>query len=163
MIDSPVSNDTVPLFESTAPDSTLKPPVPQGIKSFLALCLVISVLAGIASGWWFAAKQPAQDVYIVDVKGLVDGKKQELIERYKSNPSQETIAAADTELTEFLTWLDREITRLGNDGRSLVLIKDAVLAGNVTDVTDTIKQNWLLAGRTTDAIKKQRLQPEGRR
>ncbi|MFA5183168.1 MAG: hypothetical protein WC405_17770 [Syntrophales bacterium] len=104
---------------------------------YLAICLVASLAAGAASGWLFA-KANAVDVYVVDVKSIVEGKKKELIENYKKSPTDETIAAADKDLSQFLIHLDQGITRLGSGGKKLVLLKDIHLAGDATDATDAL-------------------------
>ena len=94
-------------------------------------------MAGSASGWWFA-KANTVDVYVVDVKKIVEAKKKELIENYKKSPTDETIAAADKELSKFLVQLDQGITRLGSGGNKLVLLQDIHLAGDATDATDAL-------------------------
>ena len=58
------------------------------------------------------------------MKSIVEGKKKELLENYKKNPNDETIAAADKDLSIFLVQLDQGLIRLGNGGSRLVLLKD---------------------------------------
>jgi len=90
------------------------------------------------SGWLFS-KANAVDVYVVDVKSIVDDKRRELVEMYKKNPTNETIAAADKELSDFLIQLERGITRLGSGTGKIVLLKDVYLAGNAEDATDYLR------------------------
>lgn len=116
----------------------------SGVKAY-AIILIVSILSGAASGWWFASRN-AYEVYVVDVKQIVQTKKDELIERYKKNPTDEIATEVDKELTDFLMRLDRGITRLGGEKR-LVLLKDAVLSGAAADATETLKEAAGLSGR----------------
>jgi Skp family chaperone for outer membrane proteins len=100
--------------------------------------VLVSILSGIASGWWFARKNTYR-VMVIDVKGIVEDKKKELLERYKKNPTDETVKEVDKELAEFLRRLDYKISSSG-DSQRLVMLKDAVLAGETADITDEVKK-----------------------
>ena len=115
----------------------------------MVICLVVSISAGTASGWWFS-RANTFEVYVVDVKKIVGEKKKELIEKYKQNPTDETIATADKDLSAFLGLLDRGITRLGDGDRKLVLLKDIYLAGDATDVTDVLTRKIKESGARTN-------------
>ena len=104
----------------------------------LIICFVISITAGSASGWWFA-KANSYDIYVLDIKGLVEAKKKDVFDKYKSNPSPEAIAAAEKEIVSYLHQLDSKITELGSNTRKIVLLKDIYLAGNATDLTEQLK------------------------
>ncbi|MEI7637607.1 MAG: hypothetical protein WCJ37_09900 [Syntrophus sp. (in: bacteria)] len=116
---------------------------------YMVICLVVSISAGTASGWWFS-RANTFEVYVVDVKKIVGEKKKELIEKYKQNPTDETIATADKDLSAFLGLLDRGITRLGDGDRKLVLLKDIYLAGDATDVTDVLTRKIKESGARTN-------------
>ena len=107
---------------------------------YLIICLFVSLVAGAISGCWFS-RVYSVDVYVVDVKGIVEAKKKELIEKYKKSPTDETIVTADKDLSEFLVLLDKGITDLGKEGNRLILLKDIYLAGDVTDATETLANN----------------------
>jgi len=112
---------------------------------FPTACVLLSFLSGALSGWWFT-KQSAYEFVAVDLKGIVQEKKQELIERYRKTPTDENVRAIDRELTEFLGRLDQEVSALGS-GRRVVLIRDAVLDGAVADVTESVKKDIYAHGR----------------
>jgi hypothetical protein len=124
-----------PIAETVS--SKCDPQAPRMNIIYLAACFAISLIAGAASGWWFA-KASTIDVYVVDVKKIVEAKKKELVENYKKNPTDETIAAADKELSTFLIQLDLGLNRLGSGGNKLVLLHDIYLSGNATDATDAL-------------------------
>ncbi len=123
---------------TTQPPISVPPPPPRPDNFFLGLCIIVSVLAGALSGWVFA-KANTMDVYVVDVKSIVNEKKRELVEMYKKAPTEETIATADKELSDFLIQLERSIARLGNGQGKIVLLKDIYLAGNAEDMTDALR------------------------
>ena len=112
---------------------------------FPIVCILLSLLSGAVSGWWFAGRN-AYEIVMIDVKGIVQEKKQKLIERYRKMPTDENVRAIDRELTEFLGRLDREVGALGS-GRRVVLIRDAVLGGSVADVTESVKKDIYAHGR----------------
>lgn len=122
--------------QPTAPKSNMAAPAPTGVF-FLIICLIISLAAGAISGWAFA-RSNSLDVYVVDVKSIVEEKKRALVEGYKKTPTDETIAAADKDLGEFLVLLDKGITRMGASGGRIVLLKDAYLSGEASDMTETL-------------------------
>ena len=124
--------------ETPSPQATASPPPYRPDNIFLGLCIIVSILAGSLSGWLFS-KANAVDVYVVDVKSIVDDKRRELVEMYKKNPTDETIAVADKELSEFLIQLEQGITRLGSGTGEIVLLKDVYLAGNAEDATDYLR------------------------
>ncbi|MEI7636051.1 MAG: hypothetical protein WCJ37_02010 [Syntrophus sp. (in: bacteria)] len=125
-----------PLAEAALPKPAS--PAPRTALIYLSICLVVSLAAGAASGWWFA-KANTVEIYVVDVKSIVEGKKKELLENYKKNPNDETIAAADKDLSIFLVQLDQGLIRLGNGGSRLVLLKDIYLGGAAaTDATEAL-------------------------
>jgi|GEM_PF-2600160 hypothetical protein len=124
--------------ETPSPQATASPPPYRPDNIFLGLCIIVSILAGSLSGWLFS-KANAVDVYVVDVKSIVDDKRRELVEMYKKNPTDETIAVADKELSEFLIQLEQGITRLGSGTGKIVLLKDVYLAGNAEDATDYLR------------------------
>lgn len=124
--------------ETPSPQATASPPPSRPDSFFLGLCIIVSILAGSLSGWLFS-KANAVDVYVVDVKSIVNDKKRELVEMYKKNPTEETIATADKELSQFLIQLERGITRLGSGQGKIVLLKDVYLAGNAEDATDYLR------------------------
>ena len=76
---------------------------------------------------------------VVDVKGIVEDKKKELIEIYKKNPTDETDKEVDKELAEFLRRLDYRISSSG-DSQRLVMLRDAVLTGETADITDEVRK-----------------------
>ncbi|HRR40321.1 MAG TPA: TrbI F-type domain-containing protein [Syntrophales bacterium] len=123
---------------TTQPPISTPPPPHRPDYFFLGLCIIVSVLAGALSGWVFA-KANTMDVYVVDVKSIVNEKKRELVEMYKKAPTEETIATADKELSDFLIQLERGIARLGNGNGKIVLLKDIYLAGNAEDMTDALR------------------------
>ncbi|MEI6314036.1 MAG: hypothetical protein WCO89_04135 [Syntrophus sp. (in: bacteria)] len=130
-----------------------KPASPSHLTGiiYLALCLVVSIAAAVASSWWFTKTQThAVDVYVVDVKAIVDAKKKELIENYKKSPTDETIVAADKDLIQFLVKLDQGITRLGNGGNRLVILKDIYLGGDATDATEALANTLKMGAQPSD-------------
>jgi len=124
--------------ETPSPQATASPPPYRPDNIFLGLCIIVSILAGSLSGWLFS-KANAVDVYVVDVKSIVDDKRRELVEMYKKNPTDETIAVADKDLSDFLIQLEKGIARLGSGTGKIVLLKDVYLAGNAEDATDYLR------------------------
>ncbi len=73
----------------------------------------------------------------MDVKAIVAQKKKELLDRYKKTPQEETAAGIEKELGEFLKALDGKLTSYDTEG-SVLIVKDAVLAGEAIDITKEI-------------------------
>lgn len=100
----------------------------------IALCLIVSIAAGIASGWWFSNKNTG--VHVVDVKQILEDKKKEILEKYKQDPTDKNAEKLNNEMAEFLRRLDWQ---LSNYDQGILLVKDAVIAGEKKDVTERIK------------------------
>ena len=118
-------------------DSTiLKKPIKP--VTLIALCLIVSICSGAVSGWWFS-KENTFEALVIDVSKIVNDKKEELVERYRKNPTDETARAIDKELTEFLRRLDYKISDMGGNGR-LVILREVVLSGETADITEEVKR-----------------------
>lgn len=102
---------------------------------FLYLCVAVSIAAGALSGWWFSGGN--KEIITIDVKKIVEEKRQELQAKYQKAPTEETAAAMEVELTAFLNRLEEGINNAGADGQ-LVLLSDVVLGGKKKDVTKEV-------------------------
>ena len=102
------------------------------------LLIVLSITSGMAGAWYFNRYHGNEyRIYTVDVKAIVAQKKKELLDRYKKTPQEETAAKVEKELGEFLMALDGKLNAYDTK-RSVVILKDAVMAGEVIDITKGI-------------------------
>ena len=102
------------------------------------LLIVLSAASGMAGAWYFTRYHGNEyPVYTVDLKAIVAQKKKELLDRYKKIPQEETAAMIEKELGEFLMALDGKLNTYDTK-RSVVILKDAVMAGEVIDITKGI-------------------------
>ncbi len=98
----------------------------------------LSVASGLAGAWYFNRYHGNEyRVYTVDLKAIVAQKKKELLDRYKKVPQEETAAEIEKELGEFLMALDGKLNAYDTKGY-IVILKDAVLAGEAIDITKEI-------------------------
>ena len=102
------------------------------------LLIVLSAASGLAGAWYFNRYHGNEHrVYTVDLKAVVAQKKKELLDRYRKIPQEETAAGIEKELGEFLMTLDGKLTAYDTKG-SIVILKDAVVAGEAVDITKEI-------------------------
>ena len=102
------------------------------------LLVILSAASGIAGGWFFTRYRGNEyRIYTVDLKAIIAQKKKNLLDRYKKIPREETAVAIEKELGEFLKSLDGKLTSYDTKG-SVLIIKDAVVAGEVIDITKEI-------------------------
>ena len=92
----------------------------------------------MAGAWYFSGYHGNEyRVYTVDLKAIVAHKRKELLDRYRKIPQEETAAGIEKELGEFLMTLDGKLTDYDTRG-SIVILKDAVVAGEAVDITKEI-------------------------
>jgi hypothetical protein len=104
----------------------------------MILLVFLSIASGLAGAWYFSRFHGNEyRIYTVDLKAIVAQKKKELLDRYKKVPQEETAVAIEKELSEFLKALDAKLTAYDVKG-SVLIVKDAVLAGEAIDVTKEI-------------------------
>jgi hypothetical protein len=102
------------------------------------LLIVLCTASGMAGAWYFNRYHGNEHrIFTVDVKAIVAQKKKELLDRYRKIPQEETAAGIEKELGEFLKVLDGKLTAYDTDG-SVLIVKDAVLAGEAIDITKEI-------------------------
>ncbi len=102
------------------------------------LIIILSLASGFAGAWYFTRYHGGEyRIYTVDLKAIIAQKKKNLLDRYKRNPKEETSLAIEKELSEFLKSLDGKITSYDTKG-SVLIIRDAVVAGEVVDITKEV-------------------------
>ena len=102
------------------------------------LWIVLSIASGMAGAWYFNRYHGNEyRVYTADVKAIIAQKKKELLDQYKKIPQEETAAMIEKELGEFLMALDGKLNTYDTK-RSVVILKDAVVAGEAVDITKEI-------------------------
>ena len=102
------------------------------------LLVILSIASGFAGAWYFTPYRGNEyRIYTVDLKAIIAEKKKSLMDRYKKIPQEETALAIEKELGEFLKTLDGKLTAYDTKG-SVLIVKDAVVAGEVIDITKDI-------------------------
>jgi len=102
------------------------------------LLVILSLVSGLAGAWYFTRYRGNEyRIYTVDLKAIIAQKKRNLLDRYKKIPQEETGMAIEKELGEFLKTLDGTLTSYDTKG-SVLIVKDAVVAGEVIDITKEI-------------------------
>ncbi len=108
---------------------------------------VLSFASGLAGAWYFNRYHGNEyRIYTVDLKAIVAQKKKELLDRYKKIPQEETAAGIQKELGEFLTGLDGKLAAYDTKG-SIVILKEAVVAGKAIDITKEIAAQVTVAAK----------------
>jgi hypothetical protein len=104
----------------------------------MILLVFLSISSGLAGAWYFNRYYGNEyRIYTVDLKAIVAQKKKELLDRFKATPQEKTAVEIEKELGEFLRALDAKLTAYDVKG-SLLIVKDAVLAGEAIDITKEI-------------------------
>ena len=102
------------------------------------LLVILSIASGITSAWYFIRYRGNEyRIYTVDLKAIIAQKKKNLLDRHKKIPQEETAAAIEKELGEFLKTLDAKLTAYDTKG-SVLIVKDAVVVGEVIDITKDV-------------------------
>ncbi len=110
----------------------------EKVLGITMLIVLLSFASGLAGAWYFTRYHGSEfRIYTVDLKAIIAQKKKGLLDRYKKTPKEETSLAIEKELSEFLRTLDGKITSYDTKG-SVLIIKDAVVAGEVTDITKEV-------------------------
>ena len=102
------------------------------------LLVALSIVSGLAGAWYFNRYHGNEyQIYTVDLKAIVAQKKKELLDRYKEIPQEKTAVEIEKELGEFLKALEGKLTAYDVKG-TVLIVKDAVLAGEAIDITKEI-------------------------
>ncbi len=126
--------------KTLTPSVPIPPPQPAKTNSMVMMILggmigsIISAGSIMAYQWYF---MPAPvSIVTVDLKQIMDGKRNDLIAKYKGAYTEENVVKAEKEVKAFADRLQYGIEQLGK--HHTVLIKDAVL-NNSVDVTEKLK------------------------
>jgi len=127
--------------KTLTPSVQVPPPQPAKTNS-LVMMILAGTIGGIISAGsimayqWYFMPDPLS-IVTVDLKQIMDGKRNELITKYKGVYSDENeVKKAEKEVKVFADRLQYGIEQLGK--HHTVLIKDAVL-NNSVDVTEKLK------------------------
>jgi len=125
---------------ATPPSVQSLPPKPAKTNSVLMM-VVAGMIGGIISAGSMVAYQryfapPQMSIVTVDLKQIMDGKRNDLLTKYKGAYTDENAAKAEKEVKVFANRLQYGIEQMGK--HHMVLIKDAVL-NETNDVTNKLK------------------------
>jgi hypothetical protein len=79
---------------------------------------------------------PPNAIITVDLKQIIDHKRNSLVDKYKGAYTEENAKKADEEVKVFMDKLQDRFDEMGKN--RLVLLKDVVLGGHSVDVTDKL-------------------------
>jgi len=103
----------------------------------LFFSVLLSVVSGMASGWYFSGKNETE-IVVLDVAKIVDGKKKEFIEKYRDRGIDP--GAKDEmgrEISMFTDRLNRIIKEEESRGR-IILVRDSVIS-EIRDITNEVE------------------------
>jgi hypothetical protein len=106
------------------------------ILYILVLSLTVSIISGMASGWYFS-KFDNKEIVVLDVLKIIEAKKKEFIEKYRereANPQMKE--EMERELSFFIDRLNR-IVEEESRGR-IVLVRDSVIS-EAKDITNDVE------------------------
>lgn len=111
--------------------------------ALFAACALIPVL--VVGGYWtikktnFFSSHPTYGV--IDLSAVVDGKRNEMEKMIMAgNLSPEKSKQLMASLASFGQRMESEVTAISADCNCVILARQAVLAGNVTDYTEELKK-----------------------
>jgi len=129
--------------ETLQESAPLKPPkeVFKREKGFLLSILIfsmaISILSGMASGWYFSRPSGKGEIVVLDVARIVEAKKKEFIEKYRDRGTDPKMREEmEREISSFTDRLNRIIEEESR-GR-IVLVKDSVIS-ETKDITHEVE------------------------
>lgn len=101
----------------------------------IVLCLCVSIISGIASGWYFSRAQN-EEIVVLDVAKIIEAKQKEFVEKYKNRePNPRLKEEMDREVSSFMVRLNN-IVEEESKGK-ILLTRDAVIS-SVRDITDEV-------------------------
>lgn len=106
------------------------------ILYILVLSLTVSIISGMASGWYFS-RSDNKEIVVLDVLKIIEAKKKEFIEKYRereANPQMKE--EMERELSFFIDRLNR-IVEEESRGR-IVLVRDSVIS-EAKDITNDVE------------------------
>jgi len=107
-----------------------------GLLPVLAFSAAISILSGIASGWYFS-RPNEKEIVVLDVARIVEAKKKEFIEKYRDRGTDPKMREEmEKEISSFTNGLNRIIEEESR-GR-IVLVKDSVIS-ETKDITNEVE------------------------
>jgi len=128
----PVCQQAGGVVEKTLPKQSVKSS-PSAL--LIIVCLVISILSGMVSGWIFSRSN--NRVVVIDLQKILNNKKNSIIAKYQNQEMNDlTKMNISKDTQEFLEKLKQEISKYSDT--NLVLMKDSVVNDNVKDITDEI-------------------------
>jgi len=106
------------------------------LLSILIFSMAISILSGIASGWYFS-RPNEREIVVLDVARIVEAKKKEFIEKYRDRGTDPKMREEmEKEISSFTNGLNRIIEEESR-GR-IVLVKDSVIS-ETKDITNEVE------------------------
>ena len=106
------------------------------LLSILTFSIAISILSGMASGWYFS-RANEREIVVLDVARIVEAKKKEFIEKYRDRGADPKMREEmEREISSFTNGLNRIIEEESR-GR-IVLVKDSVIS-ETKDITHEVE------------------------
>ncbi len=106
------------------------------LLSILIFSMAISILSGMAGGWYFSRTND-REIVVLDVARIVDAKKKEFIEKYRDRGVDPKMREEmEREISSFTNGLNRIIEEESR-GR-IVLVKDSVIS-ETRDITHEVE------------------------
>ena len=113
-------------------------------KVCIAVCLLLSAMLGglAATGILRYGGFLAPEIVLIDLQKMLDAKKSRYAERVKTLRAAndtEALKRTNAEINEYIERLQAELARQG--ANRIVLVKDAVVAGEVRDITAEVEKS----------------------
>ncbi len=120
------------MVEIKGKDSEFK----RGILLVLVFSAAVSILSGMASGWYFS-RTNEREIVVLDIAKIVDAKKKEFIEKYRDREADPKLKQEmEREISSFTDRLNRVIEEESR-GR-VVLVRDLVIS-EAKDITHEVE------------------------
>jgi len=102
----------------------------------LVFSLAISIISGMASGWYFS-RSGNKEIVVLDVVKIIEAKKKEFIEKYREREANPRMKEdMEREISFFIDLLNR-IVEEESRGR-IVLVRDSVIS-EAKDITNDVE------------------------
>lgn len=106
------------------------------ILYILVFSLTVSIISGMASGWYFS-RSDNKEIVVLDVVKIIEAKKKEFIEKFRDREANPRMKEdMEREISFFIDRLNR-IVEEESRGR-IVLVRDSVIS-EAKDITNDVE------------------------
>ncbi len=100
--------------------------------------LIVSLISGAFSGWWFAKKNSRQLV-VIDVEQIVEKRKDEFMAKYSARDADD-MAVKQEMMTDITMFAQRLEDILREEGKDKIILTKGAVVSDAVDITKTVEE-----------------------